>query len=122
MHPDPRAPHFVVCGDDNLAYRLTRELVLNHGAEVTVILRPDSRDSGERIATIPGVRLVLRHQRDREAFERAGLAGADAVALVEQDDGGNVDAALVAREVAPDVRIVMRIFDETLAASMHDLL
>lgn len=122
MHNDA-PPRFVVCGDDNLAYRLVSELVRIHGAEVTVVLRSGEHTGvGPAVEDIPGVEVVRATRIDRNAYRQAGLTSADALALVAQDDGGNVDAALVAREIAPDVRIVMRMFDETLAESMRDLL
>ena len=124
MHSEAPAPRFIVCGDDNLTYRLVNELVGIHGADVTVIVgMTDSHDQdGLPIAAIDGVRVVRTARLDRAAYELAGLADADALALVAQDDGGNVDAALVAHEMAADIRIVMRLFDESLAESMRDLM
>ena len=59
---------------------------------------------------------------DADAFEQARLASADALALVSQDDGGNIDAALVAQELNPDLRIVIRMFNYSLGERISALL
>ncbi|HEY2792682.1 MAG TPA: NAD-binding protein, partial [Micromonosporaceae bacterium] len=111
----------VVCGSDTLAYRLVHELATIHGADVTVV-RSGPEPDDLSVAEIPRVTVVTAARFDHAVCQRVDLASADALALVDQNDGGNIDAALLAREWAPDVRIVMRVFDETLASSMHDLL
>lgn len=118
--PRIASPRVIVCGEDNLAYRLAYELADN-GADVTVVYRPGHHDH-ERIGDIDGVTLVEAARIDRELLDRIDLASANTLALVDQNDGGNVDVALLAREIAPGVRIVMRLFDEVLAQSMGDLL
>ncbi len=121
MQTAPARSRFVVCGGDNLAFRLVHELVEIHGFDVTVVCR-ESDGEGPSVADIPGVTVVIANRLTREVCRRIRLEHVDALALVEQNDGGNIDAALMAREWAPHVRIVMRLFDETLAESMHDLL
>src|SRR5204863_6143510 len=92
-------PHYVVCGDDTLAHRLVEELCRVHRYRVTVILPSRLRNHGPQIARIPGVRLVEAEQLSPATFRRAGVASAAAVALLQQDDVGNVDAALQAQEL-----------------------
>jgi Trk K+ transport system NAD-binding subunit len=118
----PSGPRFIICGEDNLALRLVFELVSIHDCSVTAIVRSPDAPVVRQIAAMDRVHLVVCGQLDRDAFERAELGLAATVALVEQSDGTNVDAALLAHELAPHVRIVMRIFDETIAESMRDIL
>src|SRR4051794_16779688 len=112
------APRFLVVGDDNLAFRLVRELVDNHGAKVTAVVRSLAAGTSARLTGIEGVTVVERP----DDYAALDVDSFDAVALVRQDDGGNVDAALQIRELDPDLRIVMRVFDETLADSVRHLL
>jgi Trk K+ transport system NAD-binding subunit len=113
---------YIVCGSDTLAFRLVVELLALPDATVTAILTDNESATGARIARLPEVRVVVAKRLDAEALADAGLAGADAVVLTEQDDIGNLDTALVARELAPGVRIVMRMYDEVLAESVRELI
>jgi Trk K+ transport system NAD-binding subunit len=114
--------HFVVCGDNPLAYRLAVELRERYDGHVTAIVPPGQSVWTERISSIPMVDIVVTDRIDARAFERAHLSGADALALANQDDGGNIDAALVAQEIKPDIRIVLRMFNVSLAESMERML
>jgi len=114
--------HFVVCGDNPLAYRLVVELRERYDGHVTAIVPPGQSVWTERISSIPMVDVVVTDRIDARAFERAHLAGADALALANQDDGGNIDAALVAQEIKPGIRIVLRMFNVSLAESMERML
>jgi hypothetical protein len=121
--PAPPLLRFVVCGSDALAFRLASELVAMPGAEVTVVTPATAADADEPSpARVPGVIVVHASHLDRDVCRQIDLPHVDALALVDQNDGGNVNAALVAREYAPAVRLVIRIFDETLAESMHERL
>jgi voltage-gated potassium channel Kch len=51
-----------------------------------------------------------------ETATKARLAGASALVLAADDDAGNVDLALSARRTRPDLPLVVRMFDEALAA------
>lgn len=112
---------FVVCGDDPLAHRLVEELTREHGYAVTVVLPSRLRNHGPQIAALPGVRLVEAEQLSAETFVRAGLGTAAALALLRQDDVGNVDAALVAQELNPDLRLVIRMFNMSLGHHIRRL-
>jgi Trk K+ transport system NAD-binding subunit len=113
---------FLVCGDNPLALRLVDELATRYGVEVVSIVPSAHAGYGPRIATLPGVEVVEAPRLDAEAFVRADLAGAAALALVEQDDGGNLDAALLARELNPHLRIVLRMFNAGLGEGVRRLL
>ncbi|MDG6100791.1 NAD-binding protein [Dactylosporangium aurantiacum] len=121
--PRPAATkRIVVWGDDPLAYRLIEELIHQYGVHVTAILPSVDRRHGPDIARLlreRGGRVVEAANADRDAFELAGLAEADALALVRQDDIGNLDAALQAQEVNPGLRLVIRMFNLRLGQSVR---
>ncbi|MEV6928801.1 NAD-binding protein [Dactylosporangium sp. NPDC051485] len=127
---DPAARHVVhgpakrvvVCGDDPLAHRLISELILQYGVHVTAIMPSAERRHGPEIARLlsrHGGRVIEAERPDTAAFERADLTGADALALVRQDDIGNLDAALQAQEVNPKIRLVIRMFNLRLGYSVR---
>lgn len=104
----------VVCGDNQLAYRVVAELVEQFGAVVTVIVRSRGRNHGARIAALPRVRLIEALELSGEVLRRAGVDQADALALVDQDDVGNIRTALTVQELNPGLRLVIRFSNMSL--------
>ena len=117
-------PHLVLCGADALVFTLAEELANSrHRIRITVItphrLRPDVPD----IASL-GDRGVVWRKADRldeRAFREAGLDGAAALALVMPDEVVNLHAALCAREVEAELRVVVRMFNTALGKSVARL-
>jgi Trk K+ transport system NAD-binding subunit len=112
-HP-PTGNHFIVCGDNSLAYRITRELTSRYGKAVTVILPSQRKKSGPLIAALPGVTVLERAELTSEAFTDAGVRSASALALAWQDDVGNFHAGLRAQELNPALRLVLAVFNRRL--------
>jgi Trk K+ transport system NAD-binding subunit len=106
--------HLVVCGEDALTVRVVEELTLRYGEQVTVILSTMASEFAGRMASLPGVRIVEHAELDHQAFERAGLPAARALAVLRQDDLGNFHAALRAQELNPGLRLVLAIFNTGL--------
>lgn len=115
------ARRFVVCGDNPLAYRLVNELVSRFGADVTVVAPRSVRDHGPQIARLPRVRIVESGRLDDDTLRAAGVADARALALVNQDDVGNIHAALRAYELNPRLRMVIRMFNTSLGHRIRTL-
>lgn len=118
----PIRARYVVCGDDALTYRLVWELAVRYGAGVTVVLRSSKRDHGPQLSRLPGVQLIERGRLDTEAFRAAGIESATGLALVHQDDVGNLHAALQAQELNPELRLVLRMFNMSLGHSIRRLM
>ncbi|MGH3511005.1 MAG: NAD-binding protein [Pseudonocardiaceae bacterium] len=116
-----RRPHLVVCGDDALAYQLVEELVTRIGDEVTVILPSAQRNHGPRIAALPKVRVIEAPDLSEAAFHAARVELASALALVSQDDVGNIHAALRAQELNSELRLVIRFFNMSLGHRIRAL-
>jgi Trk K+ transport system NAD-binding subunit len=117
-------PHFVVCGADALVYTLAEELARSgHRIRLTVItppdLRPDVPDLGDLRSR--GVRVIRASRLDERTFRDAGLAGADALALIMPDDMVNLHAALCAQAVEGDLRLVIRMFNTGLGYGVRKL-
>ncbi len=117
-------PHFVVCGADALVYTLAEELMSSgRGMRLTLIvppeLRPDVPDFDDLKSR--GVRVITAARLDERTFREAGLAGAAALALVMPDDMINLHAALCARAIEGDLRLVIRMFTTGLAQGVRRL-
>jgi Trk K+ transport system NAD-binding subunit len=74
----------------------------------TVARADDPRLQGE------GVQLVMGDCRRREVLEKAGVASARGVLILTNDDLLNISTALMVRALNPDVRIVLRMFNQNL--------
>jgi Trk K+ transport system NAD-binding subunit len=118
----PSRERYVVCGDDPLTQRLVTELAGRYKLNVTVILPSKRVNHGPQIASIPGIRVVESTRLDEAAFRAAGVETATALALVHQDDVGNLQAALQAQELNPDLRLVVRMFNMSLGHTIRRLL
>jgi len=106
--------HFVVCGDNPLAYRIARELTRRYGEDVVVVLADKASNHGPRIASLPGVTVREHSALTAEAFLDAGITDARAMALVSPDDLANFHAALRAQEINPDLRLVVAAYNRRL--------
>jgi len=115
MPPPPvTGNHFVVCGDNPLAYRIARELTRRYGEDVVVLLADRSRNHGPQIAALSGVTVCEHPGLTGEAFADAGVATARAMALVGSDDLANFHGALRAQELNPDLRLVVAAYNRRL--------
>jgi Trk K+ transport system NAD-binding subunit len=120
LDDEPR--RFVICGDNPLALRLANELRTRYASEVCVIVRSARHGWGAQLAARDGVEVVEAERPDAAAYRAAGVSEADGLALVDQDDGGNIDAAMLARELYPRLRIVLRMFNRSLGEGIAGLL
>ena len=109
----PESP-LIVCGDDMLAFRVIQELTTRYRERVTAILPSKRQGLGPDIDRLPGTRVIERNQLTSQAFTDAQITSARALALLSQDDVGNFHAALRARELNPDIRLVLAVFSPGL--------
>jgi Trk K+ transport system NAD-binding subunit len=113
---------FVVCGDNPLAYRLIEELTTQYDGSVIAIVRPGVNPWVARMRELNNVEVVTAELLNRGAFVAARLRNAEALALVDQEDAANVEAALLAQELNPTVRIVIRMNKLSLGERISALL
>lgn len=108
--------HVVVVGVGKVGIQVIKGLVQLREAVVAVERRPDApfldEAEGLRVPVITG------DARQTLALQKAGIAKAKAVVLATDDDLANLDAALTSRDLNPRIRVVMRLFDDTLAAKV----
>jgi Trk K+ transport system NAD-binding subunit len=118
---DARA-HFVVCGADALVYTLAQELS-NSGnpVRITVIVPPELRPDVPDLDELRDVKVIRAVRLDERTFQEAGLPGADALALIMPDDMVNLHAALCARAVESELRVVVRMFNTGLGDAIRRL-
>ncbi|MFC8449907.1 NAD-binding protein [Kitasatospora sp. NPDC057223] len=115
--------HYIVCGGNALAHRLVLELVEHYDVPVIALVPDRTRDHAPRIEQIPGVAAVVEYSSITEEALRAVRTGsARAIALVDGSDQENIHAALSAQGHNPDIRIVLRMFNQRLGENIEGLL
>ncbi len=109
--------HIIIAGLGNIGFRLVREMV-NLGETVVAI---ECREDGEYVrAARELVPVQIGNAKFEETLRKAGIAGAKAIVAATDDDLANLSIGLVAKSVHPDCRVVLRIFDSTLATKMQE--
>ncbi|WP_432087051.1 NAD-binding protein [Streptomyces sp. bgisy095] len=70
----------------------------------------------------PGVREVTAAVPDAQVLAEVGVARAEALALLYEDDEANMRAAFLARRLNPRIRLVLRMYNRNLGRRMAELL
>ena len=109
--------HVVVCGLGRDGYRVVEQL-LKFGEDVVGIERNEQGQFLDPIRSL-GVPVIVSDARRPGALSKAGIERATAVVICTENDLANLTIALEARELNPDVRVVMRMFDSDLARKME---
>jgi Trk K+ transport system NAD-binding subunit len=105
--------HVVVVGLGNTGYRVVQHL-LDAGVEVAAAEVSD-RNRFVAVARRHGVPVLVSDGRYRDSLRSLSVEGARAVVAATDDDLANLEAALTARELNPNARVVARLFDQDLA-------
>ncbi len=116
MHAAMMKDHIVVVGAGKVGYKIIKDLLALKEEVVAIERKMDSPLVTELLDL--GVPIIEGEGRLRKTLEEANVARAKAVILATDDDLANLDAALTAREIKADVRVVLRLFDETLATKV----
>lgn len=108
--------HVILCGLGQVGYRVASELQ-RFDTEVTVV---EFDPAGAFVSRIreQGVPILFGDARDTDVLIKAGLERAVAVIACTDDDLTNIEIALDAREVRPEIRVVLRLFDQSLASKI----
>jgi voltage-gated potassium channel len=112
---DSLSMHVVVCGIGHVGFRVIEQL-RELGASVVAIERAES-PYVERIRAL-GVPVTIGDARRDELLEKLGVGRARAIVCATDDDLANLEVALDAKRMNPNIRVVMRMFDQTLAGKV----
>jgi Trk K+ transport system NAD-binding subunit len=105
--------HIVLVGLGTVGTRVLRQLT-DLGLEVVAIdRRSDAR--GAEVAEQLGVPLIVGDAGREETLRAASIDTAQALLVLSTDDVTNLKAALNARSVRADIRVVLRLFDSDFA-------
>ncbi|MBI3891126.1 MAG: NAD-binding protein [Candidatus Wallbacteria bacterium] len=108
--------HYIVCGLGNIGYRVVKYLK-RLGKDVVVL---ELRADGEFVKEVQDrdIPVVIGDARRADLLVSAGIERAEAILAVTDNDLANLEIAMDARQINPDVRVVLRMFDDSLASKV----
>ncbi|GAA4616488.1 NAD-binding protein [Actinoallomurus liliacearum] len=114
---DPISGHVVVVGLGGVGLRVVSQL---HDLGVPVVCVEADEDAvGVPLARRLGLPIVFGDATRGETLRAAWVGTCRAVVTVTSDDIANLEAGLNARALRDNVRVVLRLFDDDLAARVH---
>jgi voltage-gated potassium channel len=105
--------HIILVGFGKLGYRIFH-LLRKLDEPVVVIERNATNEFLEELRR-DGSPLLIGDARREALLEEANVAHAKSIILATDDDLANLEIALDAQKLSPDIRIVMRMFDQNMA-------
>ncbi len=109
--------HVIILGVGHVGLRVLRTLV-HMGFEVVAINLAVDDELENELSTL-GVPLIVADGRQALTMEKAGLSHAQALVICTADDHVNLEVVMRARELNPDVRIVVRMWDGQFARQLR---
>ncbi len=110
--------HVVLVGLGHLGYRVMKQLRDMNQDVVVIELDPDA----DMVTTVRGMGVTVLHDdaRREAALQAAGIARARTIVLCSQNDAMNLQIALKARSINPDIQVIVRIFDDDFAEALQN--
>jgi Trk K+ transport system NAD-binding subunit len=109
--------HVVVVGVGKVGLQIVRELVALKES-VVVVEEAEHAPFLDEVRDL-GVPVILGDGRQKKTLEQAGVPRARSIILATDSDLANLDAALTAQDLNPQIAVVLRLFDETLATKVE---
>jgi Trk K+ transport system NAD-binding subunit len=106
-----------VCGLGSIGYRVALGII-ERGVPV-VAIEPDENGRFVAAARAVGIPIVAGDARQKELLIQLGLERCRALVAATSDDLVNLSAALNARAVRPNLRVVVRLFDPDFAVRVQ---
>lgn len=108
--------HVVLCGLGHLGYRILQQLVQAGVPVVAIEKEADGRFVAQARET--GAPILLRDMKEDQSLLDAGIEHARSIIIATNDDLANLEVALDARRMNPQVRVLLRMFDQQIAAKI----
>jgi voltage-gated potassium channel len=108
--------HIVLCGLGRVGYRIIEELLA--AKEGVVAIEKDGDSMFVEEMQDRGVPVLIGEARLKKNLQLANIGKARAIILATNDDLTNLDAALTARDMNPEIKVVLRLFDDILATKV----
>ena len=112
--------HIIVCGLGNVGFRIVEELI-RLGELVFVVERRPDAEFLDRARAL-GAEVIIGDARTENLLRSLNVKAARSVIVATNDDLSNLEIAMDLREMAVEVPIVLRLFDQRLAQRVRGTL
>ncbi len=112
--------HIILCGVGRLGF-LVGEALLRRGERLLVVDHKEASDAIENLRSL-GADVYIGDARSPRVLEDAGVKHAKALYSLIGNDFVNIEVGLNARSFDPGLRLILRIFDESMAQRIKDQL
>jgi len=110
--------HIILCGLGRVGLRILEQLI--RLGEDVVAMEKNAENRNLAFARKHGVPVLIGTGREEGIMDDLNVAQAKSTILATDDDLANLEMALDARKAKPEIRVVMRMFDQDLAAKIRD--
>ncbi|HCK65540.1 MAG TPA: hypothetical protein DHW49_04685 [Anaerolineae bacterium] len=110
--------HIVLIGFGHLGFRIALKLH-EMGKQIVVIEQNPKLDTLNEARRI-GIPVITDDATRQITLEGANVKRAETIILASQNDAMNLQIALKARGINPDIKVVVRIFDDDFAHALQD--
>lgn len=110
--------HVVLCGLGKVGLRILEQLL--HLGEEVIVLEKDPQCPALAYARKHGVPVLIGGGREEGILDDLNVARAKSIILATDDDLANLEMAMDARKIKPDVHVVLRMFDKELVAKIRE--
>lgn len=110
--------HTILCGLGNVGMRILEQL--HRMNEAVVVIEKSEDCEFVDVARRMEIPVVIGDVRHQNVLEEAGVQSARCLVAATDRDLANLEAALNARSVRPEIQIVLRIFDHNLAKKIKE--
>jgi voltage-gated potassium channel Kch len=107
----------IVVGGDALALSVCAELCARKTHDVRLVWHDSPQHA--QLAAVCGARFVCGPPGDPETLDNAGVEAAHAVMAIDVNDRVNLDVALCARELNPNIRLIIGQFNRAMARKIE---
>lgn len=110
--------HVVLCGLGKLGLRVLEQLL--HLGEDVSVLEKDPLCPNIAFARKKGIPVLIGSGREDGIFDDLNVAEAKSIIVATNDDLANLEIALDAKRINPEIRVVLRLFDQELASKVRE--
>lgn len=110
--------HIILVGFGKLGFRTYR--VLYQLGEPVVIIERNAESQFLEEARRNGTPILIGDARREALLNDANIGKAKSIILATDDDLANLEIALDARKLVPDIRVVLRMFDQNMADKIRE--
>jgi voltage-gated potassium channel len=110
--------HIVLVGLGRLGWRVFK--LLRQLGEAVVVIEADPSNEFLEDVRRDGSPIFIGDARRETILEQTNIGKARCIIMASDNDLANLEIALDARRITPDIRVVLRLFDQNLANKIRD--